>query len=86
LSLKNNSGKGNSSFGFSSLKNNLKPLINDLPYPTDQFLKLSNNNTSIGDFSMYANTTGYDNVALGKDSLRSNTSGLANVSIGYNLR
>lgn len=84
LSLKNNSGKGNSSFGFSSLKNNLKPLINDLSYPTDQFLKLSNNNTSIGDFSMYANTTGYDNVALGKDSLRSNTSGLANVSIGYN--
>jgi hypothetical protein len=41
------------------------------------------NNTAIGEFALYSNTTGFTNTATGQAALYSNTTGDANTAIGY---
>lgn len=40
-------------------------------------------NTTIGNDSFLANTTGNGNVAVGADSLKANTTGISNVAVGF---
>lgn len=47
------------------------------------YIDILRNNTSLGQHSLIANTTGSNNVANGYQALYSNTTGILNVAVGY---
>jgi hypothetical protein len=50
------------------------------------FTMIGYDNTAVGPYSLYANTTGYDNTAVGPYSLYANTTGSDNTAVGpYSL-
>lgn len=80
----NNTGTGNSVFGYQAMVNNTSGSRNVASgYNSLYNNTTGSNNVASGTNALYANTTGINNVASGYLSLRNNTTGNFNVANGY---
>lgn len=92
--LRNNTGgRANIAFGYKALYSNTitggmvaigySSLFNNGLGVTNGLSILGTNNTALGSYSLFSNTTGYRNTGMGADVMYSNISGWYNTAFGY---